>query len=151
VCCSVFVVLILKNAETCIREIYCCSVLQCVVVCCSVFVMYIFQVYRDMCIRDTLLQCIAVRDSVLQYVCSIKIYVRRDMCMRYTLLQCVAMCCSVFVVYIFELCRDIYMRDILLQCVAVCSNVLQYVCSVDILSMQRHVYEKYVVAVCYCV
>jgi len=71
--------------------------------------------------------------------------------MRYTLLQCVAMCCSVFVVYIFELCRDIYMRDILLQCVAVCSNVLQYVCSVDILSMQRHVYEKYVVAVCYCV
>ena len=71
---------------------------------------------------------------------------QRHVCERYivamcsSVLQCV---CSVN----FEVCGNMYMRDTLLQCVAVCSSVLQCVCHVHISSIQRHVYERYIVAV----
>ena len=99
----------------------CCSVSQCVAVCCSVLQLRNYHIRsrsKASGLLICMLQCVAVRCSVLQCVA-----------VRCCVLQCVAVCCSALqcVAVHCKALQCVAVRCSVLQCVAACRNVLQCV------------------------
>ena len=111
--------------------ILCCSVLQCVAVRCSVLQTYIHTWHL-------VLQSVAVCSSVLQCVqCVADVHTHSASCVAVccSVLQCVAVCCSVL-----HCVADIHTHSV--SCVAVCCSVLQCVavcCSV----LQTYIHTRH--------